>query len=81
MVFIDGRKSETLEYLKLLSPYLKTTTHIIIDDAIKFKSKMKDCYDFLDMYNIDYKIEQLDDDDGILLIQESELLLKALSSL
>ena len=81
MVFIDGRKSETLLYIKLLSPYLKTTTHIIIDDVIKFKSKMQDCYDFLDKYQIHYEIEQLDDDDGILIIPQSESLLTALSSL
>jgi len=71
MVFIDGRKSETLDYLTRLAPYLQTTTHIIIDDAIKFKSKMQDCYDFLDKNHISYTIEQLDTDDGILIIPQS----------
>ena len=81
MVFIDGRKSETLEYLKILSPYLQTTTHIIIDDVIKFKSKMIDFYNFLDMNKIFYTIEQLDEDDGILVIPQSQHLIQALSSL
>ena len=81
MVFIDGRKSETLLYLKKLSPYIHQTTHIIIDDVIKFKEKMQDCYDFLDKHNIDYNIYQLDNDDGILVIPKWWPLIKALSSL
>ncbi len=80
MVFIDGRKSETLQYLKLLAPYLQTTTHIIIDDVIKFKSKMEDCYNFLDKNNIHYTVNQLDEDDGVLLIPQSEHLITVLSS-
>lgn len=80
MVFIDGRKSETLQYLQILAPYLQTTTHIIIDDVIKFKSKMQDCYDFLDKNKIHYTVEQLDEDDGILIIPQSGPLLQALSS-
>lgn len=80
MVFIDWRKSETLQYLKLLIPYLTTTTSIIIDDVIKFKSKMTDFYDFLDKNNISYEIKKLDEDDGILIIQQAEQLLINLSS-
>ena len=81
MAFIDGRKSETLLYLKILAPYLQKTTHIIIDDVIKFKSKMEDCYNFLDKHNINYTVKQLDEDDGILIIPQSEHLIKALFSL
>lgn len=78
MVFIDGRKSETLEYLTLLRHYIHQDTHIIIDDVIKFKSKMQDCYNFLDKHQIPYQVEQLDKDDGILIIPQSQLLIKAL---
>ena len=81
MVFIDGRKSETLLYLKNLSPYIHQTTHIIIDDVIKFKEKMQDCYDFLDKHNIYYDIYQIDSDDGVLVIPKWWPLIKALSSL
>ena len=81
MIFIDGRKSETLTYLKKLLPYIHNNSHIIIDDVIKFKWKMKDCYDFLDKNNISYKLHKLDDDDWILIIQESQSLIKALSFL
>ncbi len=81
MIFIDWRKSETLFYLQKLLPYIHNNTHIIIDDVIKFKSKMQDCYDFLDNNNIPYTLHQLDSDDGILVIPESQLLIKALSFL
>jgi predicted O-methyltransferase YrrM len=81
MIFIDGRKSETLIYLKKILPYIHNNTHIIIDDVIKFKEKMLDCYDFLDKSNIEYKIEQLDSDDGILIIPKSQSLIKALCAL
>lgn len=81
MIFIDGRKSETLLYLQKLLPYIHHNTHIIIDDVIKFKSKMQDCYNFLDNNNISYKLYKLDSDDGILIIPESQPLIKALSSL
>jgi len=81
MIFIDGRKSETLTYLKKLLPYIHHNTHIIIDDVIKFKEKMQDSYDFLDKNDIEYEIDKLDKDDGILIIPKSQSLIKALSSL
>jgi predicted O-methyltransferase YrrM len=81
MIFIDGRKSETLLYLTKLLPYIHQTTRIIIDDVIKFKSKMTDCYDFLDKNNIEYTVHHIDQDDGILIIPESKHLITALSSL
>ena len=78
MVFIDGRKSETLIYLTKIIPYIHNNTHIIIDDVIKFKEKMIDCYDFLDKYNIEYTVKKLDEDDWILIIPKSQSLIKAL---
>ena len=81
MVFIDGRKSETLLYLKKLCPYIHNTTRIIIDDVIKFKEKMIECYNFLDKNNIEYTIERIDKDDGILIIPQSQHLIIALYAL
>lgn len=81
MVFIDGRKSETLLYIQKLIPYLHDTCTIIVDDAIKFKYKMQDCYDWLDNNDISYEEHLLDDDDGILLIPQVWPLLQALCAL
>lgn len=81
LLFIDGRKSETLFYLKKFLPYISNTSHIIIDDAIKFKEKMINCYQFLDNNNIEYTVHNLDTDDGIITIQVQPPFLQALSSL
>ncbi len=78
MIFIDWRKSETLQYIQKLLPYIHNTTTIIIDDSIKFKSKMQDCYDLLDNQNIPYTTYQLDSDDGVLIIPQVQPLLIAL---
>lgn len=81
MVFIDGRKSETLEYMQSICHFIHPTSHIIIDDVIKFKFKMKSWYEFLDTNTIPYKIEYLDKDDGIMIVQSSQFLIQALTSL
>lgn len=80
LLFIDARKSETLDYIKNLSSILHTTKYIIVDDAIKFKNKMNNLYDFLDKHNIPYTIEHLDKDDGVLILPVSQYLLQTLSS-
>lgn len=81
LLFIDGRKSETLLYLTQRINYIHINSTIIIDDVIKFKEKMLNCYQFLDNNNIIYKVHQLDHDDGILIIQVTWQFLQALSSL
>ena len=81
MVFIDGRKSETLLYLKKLRHNIHENTLIIVDDVIKFKNKMTDRYEFLDKYNIEYNIHQLENDDGIITLVVTQSLIQALSSL
>ena len=81
MVFIDGRKSETLLYLKKLRHHIHENTLIIVDDVIKFKNKMTDRYEFLDKYDIKYQIHQLENDDGIITLVVTQPLIQALSSL
>ncbi len=81
MVFIDGRKSETLLYLKKLRHNIHENTLIIVDDVIKFKNKMTDRYEFLDKYDIKYQIHQLENDDGIITLVVTQSLIQALSSL
>lgn len=80
MIFIDWRKSETLTYITILQPYMDDTGTIIVDDSIKFKEKMKDCYEFLDKRHIAYESHYIDEDDGVLTIPITPLLLQALSS-
>ncbi len=81
LLFVDGRKSETLDYLILWNSYIRSWSTIIIDDVIKFKEKMRNCYDFLDNNKIPYTVKQLDSDDGILILPVTLLLLQALYEL
>ena len=62
-VFIDGRKSEYHIYLQKTIPFLDSKYLIICDDVIKFKSKLRPLYNFLDKNQINYTIKQLDHDD------------------
>jgi len=43
---------------------------IIIDDVIKFRYKMESLYEYVASENIDYKIIQIDSDDGIMIIKK-----------
>jgi len=74
MLFIDGRKSETLDYLRQLTHSIHPLTTIIIDDVIKFKEKMHETYDYLDTHHIAYTILPLDSDDGVMFIQGKDRL-------
>lgn len=72
-IFIDGIKKSTLEFFELASPLLIENGVIVVDDVIKFKSKMQSFYDYLDhQTNWHYEIYKLDDDDGIMLIQRTK---------
>lgn len=42
----------------------------MIDDVIKFRHKMENLYEYLGENNIVYEILQIDEDDGIMMIQK-----------
>ncbi len=71
-IFIDGMKKSTTEFFEVASPKLADGGIIVVDDVIKFKSKMQNFYDFLDQQSVwQYDIHQLDEDDGIMLISRA----------
>lgn len=69
LVFIDGLKQASLDFFKLASQKLTPRGIIIIDDVVKFRYKMEDLYDHLEKNNIPYEIIQVDDDDGVMIIE------------
>ena len=69
-IFIDGMKRRTVDFLGLTYDKLSPWWTIVIDDVIKFKNKMVWLYEFLAENNIEYKILQIDSDDGILIIEK-----------
>ncbi len=67
-VFIDGLKKRSRVFLELVWDKVETNGIIIIDDVIKFKSKMPDLYEYVKDKNIHYEIIPIDGDDGIMKI-------------
>jgi len=69
-VFIDGLKKESLNFLKLIWDKTLSGGTIIIDDVIKFRYKMESLYSYLETQKIPYKVIQIDEDDGIMIIKK-----------
>ena len=67
-IFIDGMMRRSKDFLDLSWPKLKDGWIIIIDDVIKFKSKMIWLWEYLEEHNIEYNILPIDPDDGIMMI-------------
>ncbi|NCP67025.1 hypothetical protein GW756_01815 [bacterium] len=71
-IFIDGIKKSTLEFFEIASPLLTLNGVIVIDDVLKFKSKMQSFYDWIENQSLwTYSIEKLDKDDGIMIVNRS----------
>lgn len=73
VVYIDAMKREYLDYLLLSLPKMTEDAIIIIDDVIKFRDKMTNLYEFLDRNGIEYNICSTDPDDGIMIINFSDI--------
>lgn len=69
-VFIDGNKSQYGEYIEKVEPLLSSNCIILLDDVIKFHNKLSSLYEYLQQKQIFYTIEQLDSDDGVMLIHK-----------
>ncbi len=70
IVFIDAQKSHYHLMIESIRAHVVDDWFIILDDVIKFKSKTAKLYHWLDENNIRYTVHQLDDDDGIIVIQK-----------
>ena len=71
-IFIDGLKKASLDFLKLVWNKRNPWAIIVIDDVIKFRYKMENLYAYLEQEKIDYEIQQIDADDGIMIIRSLE---------
>ncbi len=72
-LFIDAEKSFYLEYYLKCKPYLASWATVIFDDIIKYKKKSLQLITYLDTQHIKYKIIQLTNDDGILVLTPTPL--------
>lgn len=67
-IFIDAHKAVTLDFFVRARKLATPDALMIVDDVLKFKDKMQRFYDYLATHNIRYTIEQVDTDDGVMLI-------------
>lgn len=69
LIFIDGQKNKTLNFFNKAKKLIKKDSIIIVDDVIKFKSKMSEFYNYIEKQNeFYYLVIPIDIDDGIMLI-------------
>ena len=76
MIFADGRKNQYKDYILKVSDFVASDGIIVIDDAIKFAHKTTSLYDFLTENQIEYELDKLDEDDGIIVIRNAGKQLK-----
>ena len=74
-IFIDGAFRMTREFFDLSLPLLSEWGLIILDDAIKYRSKMDGFHEYLESRNIRYEIVQTDEDDGVMVIMNEKLIM------
>lgn len=72
-VFIDGLKKASLDFFSITWPKVTLWGVVVVDDVIKFRYKMESLYEYLETHSIPYDIEQIDKDDGIMIIEKREL--------
>lgn len=68
-IFIDAHKAVTLDFFICARKLAAPNALIVIDDVLKFKNKMQRFYDYLDVHQIAFTTEQVDADDGVMLIE------------
>lgn len=67
-VFIDAMKKDYLRYYLKLRQFMAKNCIVIFDDVIKYSIKMKNLYRFLEKNQMNYKLLKLDEDDGIIIV-------------
>jgi predicted O-methyltransferase YrrM len=70
-IFIDALKSATLEHFLLAQKLLLPGGTIVVDDVVKFASKMPDFHAYIQEYKISNRIVMTDPDDGIMVLESA----------
>jgi predicted O-methyltransferase YrrM len=78
LIYIDARKSDYLQYFHRVIDIVAPHTTIIFDDIIKYAHKTSLLYEYLAEKQIQYTLHQLDEDDGIMIIENAGLQLSSI---
>lgn len=73
-VYIDAMKKEYLQYLLLALPKMTPDAMIVIDDVEKFRDKMWDLFDYLELKKVVFRLEKTDLDDSIMILFKKDFL-------
>lgn len=69
-VFLDAEKRSTKQLFNLAWPLVREGGWMVVDDVVKFKSKMADFYEYLDNAGIPHEIVMTDPDDGVMVFRK-----------
>ncbi|MDO4714142.1 MAG: class I SAM-dependent methyltransferase [bacterium] len=68
-VFIDAQKNQYGTYLEKIQGYLSVENNILLDDILKYQTKLDSLYEFLEKNQINYQILPSEEGDGMMWIQ------------
>ncbi|PZM86592.1 MAG: hypothetical protein DLD55_05220, partial [candidate division SR1 bacterium] len=65
-VFIDAQKSQYGTYLEKIQGHLSSENIILLDDVVKYQTKLQGLYEFLEKNQINYEILPSEPGDGVM---------------
>ena len=71
-VFIDAQKSQYWIYMEKIQENLSSENIIVLDDIIKYHTKLTWLYEFLDKNQINYEILNSEEWDGMMIIHNAK---------
>lgn len=67
-VFVDGQKSQYDVYMWKIENIVDENSTIVLDDVIKYKTKLDKLYEYLAKKQINYQVLPMEEGDGIIVI-------------
>ncbi len=68
-VFIDAQKSQYGNYLEKIQGNLSSENIILLDDVVKYQTKLTSLYEFLAKKQINYQIFPSEEGDGVMMLE------------
>ncbi len=72
-VFIDAQKSQYGNYLEKIQGNLSSENIILLDDVVKYQTKLTTLYEFLEKKQINYQIFPSEEGDGVMMLRNVNL--------
>lgn len=69
-VFLDAEKRSTARLFELAWPLVNPGGWMVVDDVVKFRSKMTDFYELVERLRLPHEIVMTDPDDGVMVFRK-----------